>query len=188
MSSAYVPIYQIKVTLLRSNPPIWRRLLVSSETTLDRMHDILQAAMGWTNSHLHMFAIGDVRFTVPYEPGALAEATAIDSRHVKLAQIIARKGFTFIYEYDLGDSWEHELLVESILQPDAQQKTPVCTGGERACPPEDVGGMWGYAEFLEAIGDPDHEEHDSYLEWIGGKFDPEIFDLDDVNARLRKLT
>jgi len=105
---------------------------------------------------------------------------------VRLNQI-ADAGAKFVYEYDFGDSWEHILLVEKVLPMEPDQQYPVCIKGKRACPPEDVGGVWGYYGFLEAIQDPDHPEHEDYLEWIGEDFDPEAFDLDAVNAALRAL-
>jgi hypothetical protein len=104
-----------------------------------------------------------------------------------LNQIVTGEKFTFTYEYDFGDDWLHAILIEKILPPAPDQKLPVCIKGKRACPPEDVGGIWGYELFLEAIADPEHEEHDSYLVWVGGEFDPEAFDLDAINARLRGL-
>lgn len=194
MSSANMPIYQVKITLKDIDPPIWRRVRVSSDLTLAKFHKIIQAAMGWTDSHLHMFTVGIVRFTYPYEPGDLVETTAIDERKVELCHLVPIQrpfhgafGFEMEYEYDYGDSWKHQLLFEDVLPPDPLQKTPVCTGGARHCPPEDVGGTWGYENFLEALRDPEHEEHEEYLVWAGGAFDPEAFDIDAVNALLRRL-
>jgi hypothetical protein len=110
-----------------------------------------------------------------------------DERRFRLKRITKNEGFQFCYEYDFGDSWKHTLLVEKITDPEPGQRVPVCIAGERACPPEDVGGVWGYEMFLEAIGDSDHAEHKDYLEWIGGEFDPEEFDLEETNAILREL-
>src|SRR6266545_1868672 len=141
--------------------------------------------MGWTDSHLHQFKIGDARFAEPdheYEPGP------IDYRRLTLDQIARHRGSSCIYEYDFGDSWEHlievedELPIESVHAP-----VPRCLGGERACPPEDCGGPPGYAEFLEAIRDPRHPEHDGHLEWVGGAFDPETFDVERVNRSLGRF-
>jgi hypothetical protein len=177
-------IYQIKVTLNESKPPIWRRILVAGDATLEKLHCILQMAMGWTNSHLHQFIVGQTYFGQPHPDYGIEMR---DERQVKLSQVAPGEAFTFRYEYDFGDSWLHNLVVEKVLEPDPDQQYPVCVEGERACPPEDVGGVWGYEGFLEAIGDPDHSEHESYLEWIGGEFDAEGFDLDAVNAALRAL-
>jgi len=177
-------IYQLKVTLKGSKPPIWRRLLVPSDITLARLHDIIQAAMGWYDYHLHQFILWGNYYGVPHpDYGDWVEMN--DERRLRLNQIGA--GEKFIYEYDFGDSWEHVILIEKALPPEAEQSYPLCVKGKRACPPEDVGGVWGYYSFLEAIQDPEHEEHESYLEWVGSEFDPEYFDLDEINAALKKL-
>jgi hypothetical protein len=177
-------IYQIKVTLCDSKPPIWRRILVPGDITLAKLHRILQAVMDWTDSHLHQFIVGEVYYGVPH-PDDFVEVKS--ERRVRLNQVAPAEKSKFVYEYDFGDSWEHELLVEKILPPETSVRSPVCIKGRRACPPEDVGGVWGYAGFLEAIRDPNHPEHEDYLEWIGGEFDPEAFDLDEINAALRHL-
>jgi hypothetical protein len=178
-----IPIYQIKVTLKGSKPPIWRRIQVSCNTTLAELHHILQAVMGWWDYHLHQFIVGRTYYGVP-DPNYDDFMDMRDESEVRLNQI-ADEGSKFIYEYDFGDSWEHVLLVEKVLEPEPGQQYPVCIKGKRARPPEDVGGIWGYEEFLEAIRDPDHSEHDEYLEWVGGEFDPEAFNLDEINAALR---
>jgi hypothetical protein len=177
-------IYQITIALQGSDPPIWRRIQVRGDTPLDGLHDIIQVAMGWTDSHMHQFIVGEAYFgpPVPYDDGLQMS----DETEFKLSQITKDEGSAFLYEYDFGDSWTHELLVEKTLSP-AETKYPICLAGERACPPEDVGGVWGYKGFLEAIRDPDHPEHEDYLEWIGGEFDPEAFDLEGVNATLRRI-
>ena len=179
-----VRIYQIKVTLDESKPPIWRRLLVPSNITLEKFHYMLQVAMGWTNSHLHQFIVGQTYFGEPHPDYGFKMR---DERDVKLNQVVTGEGFKFRYEYDFGDSWLHNLLVEKVLEPEPGQQYPVCIKGKRACPPEDVGGVWGYEGFLEAIRNPDHSEHEMYVEWIGGEFDPEEFDLDETNEILRDL-
>jgi hypothetical protein len=189
MSKANDSIYQIKITLMDSKPPIWRRLLISSETTLSKLHDIIQAAMGWQDSHLHAFNIHGQQYSAPnpYDPGHLAELGMKSTSRVKLGSLISAEGEKFRYEYDFGDDWQHQILIEKILPPVPQQKLPVCIQGKRACPPEDVGGVWGYDTFLEAIKDPKHPEHEMYTEWIDGDFDPEEFDLDEVNERLKRV-
>jgi len=179
-------IYQIKVTLDDTRPPIWRRILVPGNTSLLKLHDILQIIMGWQDYHLHCFLINDQYYGDP-EDDESGDMGTIDEKRVKLDQIIPGEGFRFKYEYDFGDSWEHTLDVEKILPVEEGVKYPVCVKGKRACPPEDVGGIWGYENFLEAIRDPNHEEHDEYLEWSGGGFDPETFDLEQVNRRLQTM-
>lgn len=188
MSKSKTPaqIYQIKVTLRDSKPPIWRRLLVSSETTLASLHDIIQIAMGWEDSHLHAFEVGEDRYSAPMED-LFDDLDFKDERRVKLSKIVPDEGFKFGYEYDFGDSWNHIILVEKILPADPAQVVPVCIKGKRACPPEDVGGVWGYDTFLEAIKNPNHPEHDMYTEWVGDDFDSEALDLDAINAALRGL-
>jgi hypothetical protein len=177
-------IYQLKITLRDSKPPIWRRVMVPSKFSLYKLHEVIQIAMGWTNSHLHQFVIDGQRYSIPspddWEP-------VVDERRYSLSQIASREKHKFVYEYDFGDSWEHEIIVEKISPPEAGMKYPVCIKGKRACPPEDVGGVWGYDSFLEAIHNLNHEEHDSYLEWVGGEFDPEEFNLDEINQALREM-
>jgi len=179
-------IYQFKVTLKGSKPPIWRRIQVRSDTRLDQMHEIIQVVMGWEDYHLHQFIIFDQYFGVPHDD-YLGFIDMHDEKRYQLSDFGAKEGFKCIYEYDFGDGWEHILLLEKILPADQGTRYPLCLKGKRACPPEDVGGVWGYVYFLEAINDPEHEEHEMYIEWIGGKFDPEKFDIDYINRRLRSL-
>lgn len=181
-------IYQVKVTLKGSKPPIWRRLEVEADTRLDRLHDILQVAMGWTNSHLHQFIVGRTFYGELHPDYDGWGADMLDEKKVKLSQLATREGFKFIYEYDFGDSWEHELLLEKILVPEVGINYPRCVKGKRACPPEDVGGVWGYESFLEAIRDPNHPEHLDMLDWLGEDFDPEAFNLAETNDALATLS
>jgi Plasmid pRiA4b ORF-3-like protein len=178
-------VYQIKVTLKGSRPPIWRRMQVINDTTLAQLHRLLQCVMGWEDAHLYQFVVSGIRYG---DPRLLGELDAEDARTVPLATLGLCEKRKFLYEYDFGDSWEHELLVEKILPRDEGKRYPVCLTGKRTCPPEDCGGIWGYASFLEAIRDPEHPEHDEMLEWVGGEFDPDIFDLDEVNRELQRLT
>lgn len=181
-------VYQIKVTLIGSKPPIWRRILVADTTTLSRLHIILQIVMGWDDYHLHMFTINEQIYGDP-EDDEYGDLGTKNEARFKLNQLVSGEGFKFQYEYDFGDSWEHGLIVEKMLPVDpstgsGRVRYPLCVAGKRACPPEDVGGIWGYQEFLEAIADPEHPEHDRNLEWVGGTFDPERFDLEEVNESL----
>lgn len=179
-------VYQIKVTLCDSQPPIWRRIQVRSDTTLGRFHKILQCVMGWEDAHLHQFVIRGEQYGTPDQDEEGLRKTR-DERKYKLSELVAGEGEELLYNYDFGDCWQHVLAVEKTLSPDEHARYPVCLAGERACPPEDVGGIPGYEDFLEAINDPKHPEHEEYLEWIGGEFDPDAFDLDKVNRRLRAL-
>ncbi len=178
-------IYQIKITLKGTRPPIWRRLLVPGAITLDLLHDTIQDAMGWADCHLHQFTINGQYYSIPspddWDPME-------DSRDIRLDGLGMSEKSKFLYEYDFGDSWIHEIFVEKILPPDPKMVSPVCIKGKRACPPEDVGGVWGYANLVEAIKDPEHEEYEELLEWVGDDFDPEEFDMDLVNALLKKIS
>ncbi len=134
---------------------------------------------------MYQFLIDGIEYG---DPALLGELEAEDARAVTLDTIVRGERFKFIYEYDFGDGWEHEILIEKILPPEEGKVYPVCLTGKRACPPEDCGGIWGYADFLEAIQDPKHPEHDEMLEWVDGEFDPVAFDPDEVNAKLQHLT
>ncbi|MCI0398777.1 MAG: plasmid pRiA4b ORF-3 family protein [Chloroflexi bacterium] len=178
-------IYQLKVTLQGIDPPIWRRFQVRSDETFYRLHLTLQVVMGWWNYHLHQFLVNGLTIT---DAETLMEwgEDGVSVHQARLERYLLAEGATCTYEYDFGDSWQHELLLEKILPLQPDLLLPRCLAGARACPPEDCGGSWGYADFLEAIGKPDHEEHQSTLEWAGGHFDPEAFDLDEVNRQLRE--
>lgn len=177
-------IHQLKVTLKGSKPPIWRRFKVSDQITLFKLHKILQVVMGWTDSHLHHFLIGKTYYQ---EPDREFGSGAVNEKRVKLSQLRLREKTKFYYEYDFGDGWEHEIVVEKIMPAAGENCLPVCLKGSRACPPEDIGGIWGYADFLEALHDPTHPDHEGMLEWIGGQFDPEAFYLAEVNRSLGKI-
>ena len=122
------------------------------------------------------------------DPRMLEEMEGEDARRVTLAALVRSAKGTFFYEEDFGDSWEHELRMAKMLSWEVRKHYPIRLTGTRACPPEDCGGIWGYASFLEAIQDPQHPEHEEMLEWVGGEFDPEAFDLDEVNRELQNLT
>ena len=180
-------VYQLKVTLRESKPPIWRQFQVSGNITLHRLHLILQDVMGWTNSNLYRFDIGGIQYSVP-DPveDDFNELHLVDSRRTKLSKVVPREKARFTYEYDFGDSWEHEILIEKILPADPGAQYPLCLAGKRACPPEDCGGIWGYGELLETIRDPLHEDYDRMMKWLGGSLDPEEFDLEWVNQVLQR--
>lgn len=173
-------IYQLKVTLRDIHPPVWRRLRVPAAIPLGGLHRVIQAAMGWSDSHLHVFRVGDKAFGISdleINDGVRSE------QGVRLDQV-AKVGDSFLYDYDFGDGWEHDVLVEEVLAAGNRVSTPRCIAGERSCPPEDCGGIPGYEHMLKALGDPADPEHKHYIKWIGGGFDPESFDLEEVNQRL----
>jgi hypothetical protein len=143
--------------------------------------------MGWTNSHLYRFGIGCAEYGEPDPEYADNGIDMRNAKRTKLNQVVPSEKMRFTYEYDFGDSWEHQILVEKILSAEASAQYPVCLAGKRACPPEDCGGIWGYEELLQIIRDPGHVEHKRMMEWLGGLFDPEEFDIDEVNRSLRRL-
>ena len=180
-------VYQLKITLRDIRPPIWRRVQVHSDATLGHLHWVIQFAMGWTNSHLHSFSIQGVEYTMLMPNLGFDELDMHDEQPVKLSKVITGETFKFIYLYDFGDSWEHEVLVEKVLTAEPDTDYPICIKAKRACPPEDCGGSWGYQEFLETIKDVEHPEHESMLEWVGGSFDPEDAELEEINTLLRTI-
>ena len=179
-------IYEIKVTLGEIRPPIWRRIQVTSDTTLRKLHRILQEVMGWEDYHLHQFIIDELDYGEPDPEIDYGNPTKSD-RTVRLSEVVSGPKTKFAYEYDFGDGWWHEVIIEKILPPQEKVRYPICLAGKRACPPEDCGGPPGYAEFLEAIRDSNHERHEELLEWIGGSFDPDAFDLNQINTQLRRI-
>jgi hypothetical protein len=178
-------IYQIQISLKEFRPKIWRRLLVPSDILLPDLHKIIQTAMGWTNSHLHQYIKNREYYGLPSKDD-WDDFPINDYRKIKLSHLLKKEKDKLTYEYDFGDNWQHDILLEKILPYDDSFKSPVCLAGEMSCPPEDCGGVWGYADMLEILKNPDHEEYEEYLEWLGGEFDPEYFDKEEVNEMLTK--
>jgi hypothetical protein len=179
-------IYQMKVALKGAKPPIWRRILVPGHLTLDRLHMVIQVAMGWTSSHLHQFeAFGDIFGTADDE--LAFEFDVYDEASVKLNTLLQREKDSMTYLYDFGDSWAHKVTLEKILPCDKAQTLPACIKGKRACPPEDCGGIWGYAALLNTLNEPSSPDYQNMLEWVGGGFDPEAFDIAETNRALSGL-
>jgi hypothetical protein len=181
-----VSVYQLKVTLDGIMPPIWRKIQVRGDASLFKLHKIIQAAMGWEDYHLHQFIVDEEYYAIPSPEDPWPMETKNEKR-AKLFQVAPAEKARFIYEYDLGDSWYHDILVEKILQLKGEQMHPVCLDGRRSRPPEDCGGTGGYYEFLEAVRDPKHPDHEDMLVWAGGDFDPEKFDKEEVNRLLSKI-
>lgn len=206
-------VHQLKITLSRSKPPIWRRIEVASDARLSDLHWVIQVVMGWTNSHMHQFVARDVRpKPTRQEARALGNSRGLEElihrmrRRDRLLSdpeyelndtedefAVTLKAFAptvksaFVYEYDFGDSWEHKVEVLKIGPPQAGVQYPRCLAGKLACPPEDCGGLWGYYDLLAALRDPKHARHDELVEWAGEEFDPEHFDLAEINATLAEL-
>jgi hypothetical protein len=176
---------QLRISLKDLTPTIWRRLVVPGEISLARLHSIFQAAMGWQNHHSHLFEIGDHTYTVSDEESEdefedIDESTALLSNVVEVPK-------RFSYQYDFGDNWQHEVVVETIETVPLALKFATCIDGRRACPPEDCGGTRGFEKFVEAVTDRTHPEHDLYLQWVGRPFDPEAFSVAATNATLQQV-
>jgi hypothetical protein len=181
-------VYQLKITLRGvSKPTVWRRVLVPADIRLDRLHDVIQAAMGWYDGHLHVFTNGWAEYGMP-DP----ELGHGDERTVRLAELLNGDGDKLRYTYDFGDDWEHDVLLEKVLPSDPGIPYPTCTAGKGACPPEDCGGIGGYASLKETLAGPDDEEQRQMLEWLGldsaADFDPAEFSVEETRARLESLS
>jgi hypothetical protein len=178
-------VYQFFISLRESDPLIWRRFQVPSSIRLPRLHRVLQIIMGWENYHLHQFQHRGTIYGIP-DPEWPAPERFRDESDILLGRLITSPGDSLSYEYDFGDSWEHDVILEAITQPEVAIQYPICFAGARACPPEDVGGLSGYDHYLKAIADPQHEEHQEMIDWRGEGFDPVAFNLAAVNSRLHQ--
>lgn len=175
---------QFKVALKYIRPTIWRRVVLPDNFTLGELHAVIQMAMGWQNCHMHAFRFGDVRYTSE-QASESGEMGMENEETVFLSRVVTGAKQKFEYEYDFGDSWLHEIVVEKTLPFDPQAKYPVCLAGARACPPEDCGSFPGYMSILEALKTPEKsDEQEELLEWLGDGYDPERFDVEAVNRRL----
>jgi hypothetical protein len=177
-------IYQVKITLRGvSKPPVWRRVAVPADITLDLLHDLILRVMGWEGGHLHMFSTGGAEYGPPDTGLGHGNDAA-----VRLLELLSGPGDKLRYTYDFGDDWEHDVVLEEILPASPGTTYPRCLAGKGACPPEDCGGVWGYADLKEILADPGHEQHQDMLDWLGldsgDDFDPKAFSADHVNDRL----
>lgn len=180
-------IYQLKITLEGIRPPIWRRVQ-TKDCSLAKLHDLIQDSMGWYDEHLHVFEIEGKEYgeTDQWPKDGMFDDEKIDERKVKLSELVGRGVKKFRYEYDMGDSWLHAILMEKVVAPEPGAKYPRCIAGARACPPEDCGGPWGYGDLLDALEKPQGPRHAELLEWLGGEFDPEAFDVEEINRLLHE--
>jgi Plasmid pRiA4b ORF-3-like protein len=178
-------VFQIKMTLRGIDPPIWRRIQ-TEDCTLEELHALIQVTMGWEFEHLYRFNIGGQDYA---DLEMVRDDEAEDAHVTKLSEVLPARNRRprFYYEYDFGDEWIHQLVVEERFRPEEGVQYPICVAGQRTCPPEDCGGPWSYPDFVEAIRNPDHRRHEERLEWVGGDFDPARFDLEAVNSELRSM-
>ncbi len=174
-------IARLRISLHDTDPKIWRVVDVPLTASLKMLHDVIQAAMGWQDYHLWEFEAGDRRYGLPDPEWRDDELAA--AKNVKLGILIDRGVREITYTYDMGDNWEHSIAVEAVLPGETDTKYPRFIDGARRCPPEDVGGVPGYQNFLEAIADPDHEEHGELRQWYGGPYDPD--DIDELITKRR---
>jgi hypothetical protein len=183
MATREATVHRLKVTLRGVKPPVWRRIEVPSTTKLTELSDLLEAAMGWLGGHLHAYEAQSVRYEIPDgDNDRLRERR--DERKARLGDVLWAPKAKMRWDYDFGDGWQHDIVVEAIEAMSAQAEYPVCTGGARACPPEDCGGPRGYDSLLAALGDPAHELHEKLREWAPG-FDPEAFDVAEATTTMR---
>lgn len=176
-----IKAYQLKITLSDLHPPIWRRVLVPEQFTLSDLHKVIQEAFGWEDYHLHAFEIHGVAFGEPDPEGF----TEYQSERKPLGKLGLKPRQKFRYEYDFGDSWIHEIAVEKVQVLEQALVIPVCLAGERACPPEDSGGPWGFQDILDATRNPDHPDHEEFNSYLDPSWDPEAFSLEAINILLR---
>jgi len=181
-------VMQAKITIQDIEPPIWRRILLPLDLNLAQLHEVIQAAFAWTDSHLHQFIIGGLVYGAPeFNEDYQDERRTFEAAEVRLRDFNTYhvRDPSFLYEYDFGDDWIHRIEIEGLIPRDEDLKHPLCIAGERHRPPEDVGGPPGYAEFLEAWHDKTHEYHRRYRTWAGRSFNPERFDIEVTNKLIR---
>lgn len=177
-------LYKLLIELEGIKPRIWRTVVVPSDISMSDFHKIIQTTMGWTNSHLHAFRKGGDTFEPPVDENDLwGESFGTDYTGIKLNMLLNKEKDIMHYEYDFGDGWQHRIRLEEILEGKGDEK-PVCLDGAMACPPEDIGGAWGFNEFKKALKDPLHPQHADYVQWHEGEFDAENFDINVVNKLL----
>jgi hypothetical protein len=171
-------LYQVKISLMDSKPPIWRRLLLHSDVKLSVFHTIIQHSMGWEDCHLHQFKKDGLVY------GLDDDNIVENESKYKISDLLKKENDSLLYEYDFGDDWMHKITLEKRLPFESSAELVQCIKGKRSCPPEDCGGIWGYEYLLDVISDPSHEEHEERLDWLGGTFDPEHFSLSETNSLL----
>ena len=180
-------VYHFKIILQNTDPVIWRRI-ETKDVTLEKLHELIQTAMGWTNSHPHQFEIAGARYADPrFMMGDFDDFGALDYSGIRIGDLVSKHGskLRMGYEYDFGDGWQHDVVLEKVTESEPGAKYPRCIDGERACPPEDVGGVYGFADYVAAITNQNHSEHDELRKW-NGPFDPTQFDAAKATQRMKK--
>jgi hypothetical protein len=181
-------IARLKITLDNVKPAVLRRVEVPFDIRLDRLHLTIQAAMGWTDSHLYEIRAGDVGWSTPNPDADWTVGEFLDARKARLDHILEDIGTRkLVYIYDFGDGWEHTIRVERLTEPEPGALYPRLVEVSGRCPPENSGGPWGYAELLEAIHDSKHERHAELKEWIGEDFDPNADEAEALTANVADL-
>jgi len=178
-------IYQLRISLVDSLPPIWRQFYIHSDVLLSDLHHIIQIIMGWENSHLHQYKHNNTFYGIPDDYDELG---TIDDRNIKLEDLSLKKGDFFFYEYDFGDGWKHRIELKSINDNIDLPQIPYCEKGNKACPPEDCGGIFGYENLIKILSNPKDEEYKEIKMWLGRDYDPEEFNLSIINSRLDSHT
>ena len=177
--------YQIHISLKGSKPKIWRRILVPSDLLLYDFHDIIQITMGWSDSHLFQFKKNKTYYAADVEEEEFwGNIKIVDCEGIKISDLLKKEKDKIIYEYDFGDSWIHDIVLEKITDNIPNKKIPICLAGKNNCPPEDCGGIWAYNEMIKVLSNPEHEEYEEYIEWFGEEFDPEYFNKKEINEML----
>jgi len=180
-----IATYQIQVALREIKPKIWRRLLIPSNLLLPDLHRVIQTSMGWDNMHLHQFTKNNTNYSVPAQEDWGEEI--VDYRKIKVSDLLQKVKDKMIYEYDFGDGWEHEVILEKIIPSQNKIIYPHCIDGKMNCPPEDCGGIGGFENLLEILKNPKHKEYKGYIEWLGDDYNPTYFDVDLTNKDLKLM-
>jgi len=181
-------VYQIQISLTNSKPEIWRKILVQPNLSLANFHMTIQIVMGWDNSHLHQFIKNKTFYTRKMEDDMTwGDLNNVDYKGLKISDLLKNENDKIDYEYDFGDSWHHDIVLEKILDTSEKTKYPTCIDGKLACPPEDCGGIWGYSDLLKVLNNPGHKDYADLLDWLDGEFDPNYFNIEKTNLNLKRF-
>ncbi len=181
-------VYQIQISITNLKPEIWRKILVQPNLSLANFHMTIQIVMGWHNSHLHQFIKDRTFYTKKMEDDMTwGDLNNVDYKGLKISDLLKNENDKIDYEYDFGDSWHHDVVLEKILDASEKTKYPICIDGKLACPPEDCGGIWGYSDILKVLNNPRHKDYAALLDWLDGEFDPNYFNIEKTNLNLNRF-